>query len=200
MPKKPKPNKLRCFVGLKYSLLEQLQPLIDDLKACANDENNKLRITPPQNLHITLKFLGSANKDQLPSIKLLLGELASKYHSFELQCRGIGIFKNSIWVGIEPEDYLTSIASELNDSFASLGFNAEQKPYIPHVTLARFGQQAKIGLSAMQEKYVGKQWGNIKVEKFYLYKSDTIPEGARYTILKGFKFDSGAIASKPETP
>lgn len=199
MPRKPKPASFRCFVGLRFTLLEQVQPLLDDLKACATDQSSKLRVAARENLHITLKFLGSINEDQLLSTKSLLEELASKYHGFELQCRGIGIFKNSIWVGIEPDDYLATLVDELNDSLAVLGIDGLQKPYVPHVTLARFGREAKIKLSTLQEKFADKEWGKIRVEKVYLYKSDTLPEGARYTILKGFALESSATISDGQT-
>lgn len=190
MRKIPRSTRIRCFVGLKFNLLEQIQPLIDDLKVCAADESNKLKIAAPKNLHITLKFLGWAGEDQLLSIKSLLDEMASRYQPLELRCRGVGFFKNSIWVGIENETQLAALTTEMNEAFAALGFTADKNSYVPHVTLARFSKEAKTKLAALQEKYAERDWGILKAEKMYLYNSYTLPEGAKYTIMKGFKFEA----------
>ena len=187
MSKPPKPTKLRCFVGLKFALHDQIKPLLEDLKIRTEDKSSKLRIVPPENLHITIKFLGSVGRNQLNSIRALLSELSGKHQQHELHCQGIGFFKNSIWVGIHTDHYLNAIATEMNMAFVSLGFNAQQKKYVPHVTVARFNRDARIKLSTLLEIYSGKIWGIIPVKEILLFKSDTLPEGARYSILDNYK-------------
>lgn len=181
-----KPSKLRCFVGIQFTLHDQIKALLNDLATCALDETSKLRIAPPENLHITLKFLGSVPETQLITIQSVLKQVTIKHRPLDLSYAGIGFFKNSIWIGVESNDYLSSIASGVDQAFSALGFSKELKPYVPHITLARFGNNAKIKLSELQEKYAGKLWGTIKVNKIHLYKSDTLPQGARYTILESY--------------
>ena len=184
--RKSKPSHLRCFVGIRFTLHDQIKTLLTDLANCTQDESSKLRIAPPENLHITLKFLGSVPEQQLITIQSVLKQLAANYQPFDLSYSGIGFFKNSIWIGVESNNYLNSIAGMVDQAYSELGFSPEHKPYVPHITLARFGKNAKIKLSALQEKYAGKSWGNTKVDKIRLYKSDTLSEGARYTILKSY--------------
>ncbi len=190
--RKSKPSKLRCFVGIRFTLHAQITALLSDLATCAEDETSKLRIAPPENLHITLKFLGSVPEAQLPTVQSLLKQLVIKHRPFDLSCAGIGFFKNSIWIGVESNKYLNSIASDADQAFSELGFGAEPKPYVPHITIARFGKNAKIKLSALQEKYKVKSWGTIKADKIQLYKSDTLPEGARYTILENYTLEDSS--------
>ena len=189
---KSRPSRLRCFVGIQFTLHYQIQALLTDLNLCAEDEASKLRIAAPGNLHITLKFLGSVKEEGLDSIQPLVEQFAARHNPFDLNCTGIGIFKNSIWIGVESNDLLTSLVSDLNQAFLHLGYEPELKPYTPHITLARFGKHAMIKLSALQQKYAGKSWGTIRVDKIRLYKSDTRPEGARHTILKSYALEESS--------
>ncbi len=144
MPKTPKPLKLRCFIGVKFSLQGEIRPLTEALSQI-DDEAARIRIVHAKNLHITLKFLGSVLASQLDEIEARLKQLASRHEPLALHCRGIGLFKNSLWLGISPNDRLSTIAADLNQAFSTQvpGSNdrtTNTKPYVPHVTVARFSR------------------------------------------------------------
>ncbi|MDP6414878.1 MAG: RNA 2',3'-cyclic phosphodiesterase, partial [Gammaproteobacteria bacterium] len=185
--KPPKPKRVRVFVGLKFDLNDQIKPLMADLADCALDTGSKLRLAPPENMHITLKFLGSVLESNLGPIDTLLSQVAGRHQCMELQVKGIGFFKNSIWIGVAQSPELTALALDLGQGFSALGFQPEQKGFVPHVTVARFGRDAKIKLSSLTQKYADQDWGSLLSQDIQLYRSDTLPEGARYSVLNNYK-------------
>lgn len=190
MPRKPKTVPLRCFIGIKFPLLQQIQPLLDDLKKLAADESLKLRVSPPQNLHLTLKFIGSVPEDQEVPLQSILSQVSKQLEAFSLNCKGVGFFKNSMWVGIENSEPLQDLVFNLNESLSLLGFAQEDKAFVPHVTLARFAPSAKPVMLEVEKRYKDKEWGVMETPKFHLYRSHTLPEGAKYFILG--KYDLGS--------
>lgn len=190
MPKKPKPPKLRCFIGIKFTLQDEIRSLTEDLSQI-DDEAARVRIVPPKNLHITLKFLGSVLESQLDEIETRLKQLASRHESLALHCKGIGFFKNSLWLGISPNDRLCTMAAHLNQAFSlqvlgSKNQGANTKPYVPHVTVARFSREAKPRLLLVKRKYADTHWGDFQAKQFHLYRSQTLEEGARYSIIDSY--------------
>ena len=190
MPKTPKPLKLRCFIGVKFSLQGEIRPLTEALSQI-DDEAARIRIVHAKNLHITLKFLGSVLASQLDEIEARLKQLASRHEPLALHCRGIGLFKNSLWLGISPNDRLCTIAADLNQAFSTQvpGSNdrtANTKPYVPHVTVARFSREAKPQLLIVKRQYEDTHWGDFQVKQFHMYRSQTVEGGARYSIIDSY--------------
>jgi|TARA_B110000483_G_scaffold243456_1_gene333360 2'-5' RNA ligase len=186
MPKKLKIVPLRCFVGVKFPLLQQIKPLLDDLSDLAKDESLKIRMTPPANLHLTLKFIGTVAEGQEIPIQSVLTQVGHQLKSFNLSCSGVGFFKNSMWVGAQETEQLQELVVDLNRGLAVLDFEVESKPYSPHITIARFAGSAKEKLKTLESKYEKAQWGQMEVNKFHLYRSDTLPEGPKYFILSKY--------------
>ncbi|MDA1369296.1 MAG: RNA 2',3'-cyclic phosphodiesterase [Proteobacteria bacterium] len=186
--KTEKPRKVRVFVGLRCSMHQPFKQLLTDLEQLANDKQNQLRLAPPQNLHVTLKFIGSVLESELGSIDSILKQCCARHQAMQLHCEGVGIFKNSIWTGIRADEALTAMAVDLDTAFSSLGISEENKlSYTPHMTVARFSNEAKTKIGSLKEKYAGQKWGEIQAKKLYLYRSDTLPEGARYVILSAYE-------------
>lgn len=186
----PNLQKKRVFVGLKISLYEEIQPAIVDLRQAFANTQGGLRPATRENLHLTLKFLGSVDESDLPKIDSIISEAASRHPRMHLNFAGIGLFKNSIWVGVKENLFLRTLALDLNHVFVSVGVFPDRKLYVPHVTVARFDRNAKFTLTPLMEKYVGHEWGFLEVSEILLYKSETLSKGARYSILNSYKLKS----------
>ncbi len=181
-----KPPRLRCFFGIRFTLINEIEGIGQALSGLKGEVADKLRLVPEQNLHVTLKFLGSVEESTLPTLESILKEAAARHSSFRLNVKSAGYFKNSCWVGIEPQETLSKLVQELNTAASALGVLNENKPYVPHVTVARFGKSSvdiKSRLLPILEQYSDQEWGTIQVEKICLYRSDTLAEGARYTVI-----------------
>jgi 2'-5' RNA ligase len=94
-------RKQRLFMGIKFTLYEEIQPAIIDVARTLTDKKVKFRMSPPQNLHLTLKFLGSVLESDLRKIDSIVSHAATRHRAMQLHCAGIGFFKNSIWIGIK---------------------------------------------------------------------------------------------------
>ena len=189
--KPPKPARVRCFFGLEFPLYEQLAPLLQDLAQVTEDSVNKLRLSAAENLHLTLKFLGSIAETQLAATELIMQQLAPTHPPLQLHCTGLGLFKNSLWVGIEENEELRALADDLDRACALLGIASEQTVYVPHITVARFSPAARNSLSTLIPRYADKEWGDFQADQAHLYRSDTLPEGARYSIISSYKLGAG---------
>ena len=178
-------NKLRCFIGMRFSLAKEIRFLQQSLAHIACDPRSKLRIVDESNLHVTLKFLGTTEHNQLRDLTKALSTLKLK-STIELNCRGLGLFYNSIWIGVERNETLCELAALLDKKCAVLGFKQESKAYVPHVTVARFSKNARLDLCRLMSAYGDSDWGSFSVSEFNLYESQTLPQGARYSIIDSF--------------
>jgi len=186
MIENPTTTTLRCFVAIASPLTEAAWPLVDELEGFASNEEFRLRLVPTGNLHITLKFVGSVDTDQVGLLDSILRNQSAKQAALNLKFRGIGFFKNSLYMGIEENDALNQFVSNLNEAFTFLGYPIEEMKFLPHITLARFQAGGRSELTARLEAYCNKAWGNLIVESFQLFRSETLPEGARYTPIRNY--------------
>lgn len=195
--RKQKDKNLRCFFGIAFRNAQVLAPLQQQLSSVAQPED-KLRLSPPENLHLTLSFLGSLPASRLDEAKVIGSAVCSRHGELSLNCRGAGAFKNSIWVGVSPDEALLALAEELRQSAVLLGMPVDPKPFQPHITVARFAPPARNRLLPVLEPFQTQEWLTFSASKASLYLSETLQEGARYSILKSFAL--GAAELPLDTP
>ncbi|WP_040369963.1 RNA 2',3'-cyclic phosphodiesterase [Blastomonas sp. AAP53] len=94
-------------------------------------------------LHVTLRFIGDADRHQAES--LLLALRAERFARFETRLDGFGWFDrrgrvDQLWTGLAPRDPLAALHARLDRLCVSCGFEPEGRRYMPHITLARFAR------------------------------------------------------------
>jgi 2'-5' RNA ligase len=103
----------------------------------------KARLTPPANLHLTLKFLGDVSEDDLSRVAEALESLRERHEPFEAGISGFGAFPSPkkariLWAGVgQGSDRLCALAEDVEESLEPLGFERENRIYVPHLTLGR---------------------------------------------------------------
>jgi RNA 2',3'-cyclic 3'-phosphodiesterase len=151
-----------------------------------------IRWVAPQNVHLTLKFLGDVSPINLEQMAEAIRFEAEAHQAFSMSVAGIGAFPNSrrprvIWIGLAAPAALTALQRGVEAASASLGYAAENRPFSPHLTVGRVGQAVsvsdlhKIHL-ALEEMKVG-QLGQVQVTAIHIFKSDLRPGGSVYTPL-----------------
>jgi 2'-5' RNA ligase len=141
-------------------------------------------------VHLTLKFLGSVPPERIGAIEAALLTVAAASPSFRLQPYGCGAFPTIkqmrvVWVGLRgDEKALVSLQGAVEAALAPLGFEPEDRPFRAHLTLGRV--KGRQHLRALQEALLARQGFEAEafdVTELVLYRSDLMPQGARYTPL-----------------
>jgi len=148
-----------------------------------------IRWVVQENLHFTLKFLGSVEDKQITPIMLALEQTLRPARSFSLTGRGIGVFPNIkrprvLWVGFQGQG-LPKLAEEVETALEPLGFAREKRDFAPHLTIGRWrnpGLQPK-KLREEMERWQDNDFGQSRVEEVVLFQSVLKPNGAVYSPL-----------------
>jgi 2'-5' RNA ligase len=182
---------VRLFVALEIpsAVRDNLAALLKELRAIAP----QVKWVRAENLHVTLKFIGEVAPAKLEGIRKALATVRSE-QAVTLDFRDLGFFPNEkrprvFWAGIECSPNLKTIASDIEQAMEKLGIPREQRPFSPHLTLARFplpGLPEK-PRSAIQEN-VAREFGTLHTNEFHLIESKLKPSGAEYTTLESFRF------------
>lgn len=107
-----------------------------------------------------------------------------------MQFEGVGFFPNAraarvFWAGVDGGEDLPQLASATNTALAKLGIAPEEKPYHPHLTLARAGARPLRGLQSLLTE-PPPQFGTMTAREFFLYQSQPQKGGSKYTKLERF--------------
>ena len=187
---------MRLFVALEIpsSVRDNLAALIDELRrADATPPKLKPRWVRPENLHVTLKFIGHIDASKLDSIRGVTTTVRLE-SPVEIEFRGLGFFPGDkrprvLWVGVKGSPNLVPLANGIDQRLQVIGVPKETREFTPHLTLARFdppGISEK--LHAAVQKNAGSDFGSFRTSEFHLIESKTKPSGAEYTTLQSFRF------------
>lgn len=122
---------MRLFIAILFpsAVRESLLDVQNQLRAQGVQAN----YTKPENFHLTLAFLGETSRQR--DIQRVMASIDMPL--FSMTVTGSSKFGNLLWVGIEQNSALESLAYRLQDSLRNLGFEIERRPFRPHITLAR---------------------------------------------------------------
>jgi 2'-5' RNA ligase len=182
---------MRLFVALAVSdeIRQNISSLIRELSIA----DSQPRWINPQNLHITLKFIGRVPTDNLSAIADALARVQVA-HPVQMLFRGLGFFPNArkpsvAWIGTEFSPNLAALAAAINSELATLGIPREEKAFVPHLTIARFKEtRLSAGLPAKIKSLKDRSFGTLTAREFHLVESTLKSTGAQYTTLRSFPF------------
>lgn len=182
---------MRLFVALEIptAVRESLAALVQSLRTLSPQP----RWVRPENLHVTLKFIGEWPLEKLEPLRTALAAVRQG-EPIALEFRGLGFFPNEtrpgvLWAGMEASPNLIALASEIDRATEKLGVPREQRPFSPHLTLARFeppGLPEKLREAISQNP--AREFGSLRASEFHLIESKLKPSGAEYTTLQTFPF------------
>jgi 2'-5' RNA ligase len=179
---------IRAFiaVGLPASVRHALSAVQMELKAAGIEG----RWVPPDNVHLTLKFLGGVSTGEIGPIASCLDRAVGRCAGFPLAARGVGVFPGArkarvLWVGVEdPSEALPALHRGIERELTRRGYPADDRPFRAHLTLARFKRPpARRVLSVGLEGMRSFASGFFTVDSIGLFSSKLGPEGARYRLL-----------------
>ncbi len=141
----------------------------------------------PENLHLTLKFLGQVEEARLAPLAMALQAAAAGLPAFDASVAGLGAFPSAtrprvVWAGVrEGAGTTTALAERVERACAGLGLAPETRPFSPHITLGRVRvPRRNPRLTDLLAAGAGEEFGRIRVGSLVLMESRLSPQGARY--------------------
>jgi len=150
----------------------------------------KTRWTPPEQLHLTLRFIGEV--DGLFFRRIVDDLETLKFEPFPLQFTGLGYFPprrhpNILWVGVDKNEPLIRLQRSLETRLVKLGLAAERRKFHPHLTIARLSPETSLARLADYLSMNGAfSLPPFTVEEFHLYSSHLSRQGADHQIEATF--------------
>jgi len=181
-----------CF-DLNVRTVNNLVLLQEDLHKPIVELGGKVRWTPPEDIHLTLKFLGETDDDMVFQIRSKLREVAKQHPMVEAETVGTGAFPNAkipriIWVGTgKGADAIVTLQQDIETALEKLGIQKDDRPFKPHVTIGRIKtQKQRVNLESIILPHADKQYGVSLAKDFALYRSVLHPRGAIYQVIERF--------------
>ena len=183
---------MRLFVAidLPQQVISNLERLIAHLRPTA-----RIRWSRAENLHLTTKFVGEWPQERLEELKAELRGLTQR-EPIPIEVRELGFFPNShsprvFWASVQAPPGLAELARDTDGALSRLGVPAENRPFSPHLTLARIKEPVPLnGLRQAIANLASVEFGAFTADRFYLYQSTLTPSGSLYTQLSEFLFTS----------
>lgn len=179
---------MRTFIAFK--LPEEVIASLGDLQKALKQQGLKLRWVHPDNIHLTLKFLGDISAEEIPAVKRVIRTVSRSQTVFSLEAKGLGVFPTVkkaqvLWSGIHGDvKRLGDFQSNLDRALAGMGFEPEKRAFRGHLTLGRIKRRVdgRVLASAISRfgSFVSPP---LTAERLILFKSDLKPSGAVYQEL-----------------
>lgn len=181
---------MRLFVALELNqkVIANLTELLRRLRPAG-----VLRWVHPQNMHVTLKYIGDWPDERLHEVTRALSKVKMN-KPVNVTLAGLGFFPNAraprvFWVGAENVPPLRQLASGVDAELQALGVPPEVRPYQPHLTLARIRPNQPLDdLHRFVEDLPSREFGTISPDHFTLFESELTPSGPVYRRVEEFSF------------
>jgi len=148
-----------------------------------------VKLVEPENIHITLKFLGDTDEEKIDEIEKIIKKSVEGIKPFNIQLKSTGVFPNEkyikiVWLGIQNSEKIAKIASKIDKGLSEIGFSREKREFSPHLTIARVkSAKNKDKILKIIENDKEFEFADIIVESIKLKKSDLTQKGPIYNTL-----------------
>ena len=182
---------LRAFVAVEIPS-EIQQKVHREMTTLRKGINSLVRWVPPQNMHLTLKFLGDVSPSSVEFLVQMLRNETANIHCFDIHLAGLGAFPSPrrprvLYIGIQAPALLDTLQRGIESASRRLGYEEEERPFSAHLTLGRVRQN----VNAVEQQQIRRAiegiqvdlLGTARVDSVHLYKSELNPGGSVYTRL-----------------
>jgi len=185
---------MRSFVAIPIEPTGQVLTVLSELGLW---RKQGLKRVEPENMHLTLKFLGEIDPGRVPEITEALGTAVAGHGPFRIKFRGMGAFPNEnyikvVWVGIDCIE-LEPLAGDVIESLTGHGF--DRSKFSPHLTMARVkSPKPRERILAMLGDNRDRDFGWQDVDSIFLMKSTLTPSGPIYEEIASIELSGSASA------
>ncbi len=174
---------IRLFIGIP--LPETLRQRLTLMQAGVPEA----RWVPPENLHLTLRFIGEVEEPVAQDIHDALSRL--NVAAFPLTLRGAGLFSagkrpRALWIGVEENPALNYLQSKVERAVQKAGLEPEHRQFTAHVTIARVSKSPLNRLESFIAEHDSFAAGPITIDQFALYESHLGKAQAHYHVVADY--------------
>jgi RNA 2',3'-cyclic 3'-phosphodiesterase len=172
---------MRAFIAIE--LPQSLKENIKHIQGALEKHIPNCKWIKPQNIHLTLKFLGEVDDRRIDEIKTVLERSANNFSVFTCNLKNIGFFPDQkaaqiLFISTDNEDYLGSISKNIQEGLSAIGFQKEAG-FKSHITLARI--KIPLNIAQLQERIKSVEpSGQFQIKEFSFFKSTLTKDGPIY--------------------
>jgi RNA 2',3'-cyclic 3'-phosphodiesterase len=179
---------IRTFIAfqLPESIISHLHKIQKGLKSFGF----RMGWVVPENIHLTLKFLGEIPKTEIENVSRAMAETAKQYPPMSFSAKGLGVFPTIkrprvLWIGLKGNTYpLIQLQKTLEENLEIIGFPKEDRGFKAHLTLGRAkGEIDSKQLLEAIDRFSSLESENFAADRLILFRSELKPVGAVYTAL-----------------
>jgi len=185
---------MRVFIAIDID--DKMRAAIADvqkqLNAKVDIKKGDVKWVEPENIHLTLKFLGELDEAKLPEVREITKQVAAAHQKFTLDIETVGSFGGRsakvVWVGAgKGADELLALQKDLDEQLTLADFPSEDREFSAHLTLCRV-KNFKAGFKLADACVFFKDYklSSISADALYIYQSQLTPAGPIYTLLASF--------------
>ena len=185
---------VRTFIGIELNA-NTVNEIAEELNYLSY-HFPKINWVRPENLHITLKFLGNVIPNDLRNIFDNITYVGSKSSPFSLDIQSVGLLPNEkhpriVYAGCAMgEDCLKRLHKEVNDIISSIGYPEEPRPYYPHITLGRIKKPSyALGIEEYLRDLQKINFGITDIDEIVVFMSELKNKGAVYSPMYRIKLE-----------
>ncbi len=186
---------MRCFIAVDID--EKIRGALGDLQrqlqSKADIKKSDVKWVKPDNIHLTLKFLGEIEDEKVVELCNTVKDVAGRHKSFELGVESVGCFGGRsarvLWVGTgQVNSNLLRLQKDIEQQLALAGWPKESREFTGHLTLCRVRKpKAGLELAAVSADYRDFKLGVMPADSVSVYQSRLTPTGPVYTLLGNYK-------------
>ncbi|MFO7991840.1 MAG: RNA 2',3'-cyclic phosphodiesterase [Thermoplasmata archaeon] len=178
----------RGFIALDIDVTSDMEKFMEEVEST----RAPLNMVDTDKIHITMKFLGDTEEDDVGEISERIRSILKDFEPFYIRRKGVGAFPHLdymkvVWIGLEKEPNLEDIAHGIEENLVPLGFSRSERSFSPHITVARVkGGKNKNRLKSVLHDYEDYDFGKQRVTKLKFKKSVLKKTGPVYHTLEEF--------------
>ena len=183
---------MRLFVGIEISqaVVAATLDLVAQLQTACSALAPRSRLTwvTAERLHITIRFIGHVDDARVDEMRAVLAPPLA-LHPFDLTIAGVGTFPPKgpprvVWAGLAGgRDQLLALEPKVSERLAGAGVPREERPFNPHLTLARVRDAAGLRSAPFVGSLRAISLGTTSVDAITLFESRVSPKGPTYVAL-----------------
>ncbi len=180
---------MRCFIAIDIDEVtrSRIDELLEQLRRQAQLKKPDAKWVAPDNIHLTLKFLGEVRDADIAEVCRIVADVAGDHERFAVEAANVGSFGRPprvVWVGVDDAGDLAKLQKDLDERLADAGWPKDQKQFHSHLTLCRV---KNIRAGKVLENVLKHQGpvsvGTIFADSLCVYNSNLTSEGPVYTLV-----------------